>query len=166
MKSDICVKKKIVYIKSTMKKQIILTTLSASIALLVNSCAPSTPAARITKNPAIFESLSSSDQELAQQGEIKRGMHKDGVLIAWGKPSRSSAGSRNGKSFEKWIYTSSTPVYTNHFHQYAAYGYGRRGWRGPNYGIGFGPEVYYVQRTAATVEFDSNNRVSDWMTNR
>ncbi|MGJ8657813.1 MAG: hypothetical protein ACSHX6_15300 [Akkermansiaceae bacterium] len=149
-----------------MKKQIILAVLSVSVALLANSCAPSTPAVRIAKNPAMFEKLSTSDKALAQQGQIKRGMHKDGVLIAWGKPSGLSAGSRNGKSFEKWVYSSSSPVYTSSFRQYANYGYGRRGWYGPGYGIGFGPEVYYVQRTAATVEFDSQNKVSDWMTNQ
>ncbi len=149
-----------------MKRKIILSALSAAVLLITNSCAPSTPATRIAQNPALFESLSSSDKEQAQQGQIKRGMHKDGVFIAWGKPSGLTAGSRNGKSYEKWVYTSTSPVYSSSFRHYASYGYGRHGCRGGAYGIGFGPEVYYVRRTAATVEFDHNNKVSEWVTRR
>ncbi len=149
-----------------MKRKVILSALSVAVLFIANSCVPSTPASRIAQNPALFERLSSSDKEQAQQGQVKRGMHKDGVLIAWGKPDGLSAGSRNGKSFEKWVYTSTSPVYSSSFRHYASYGYGRHGWCGPGFGIGFGPEVYYVQRTAATVEFDRHNKVSEWVTRR
>ncbi len=165
-----------------MKKKIILPALSIAIALLVNSCASNSPAKRIEKNPEVFEKLSSSDKELAQQGKIKRGMHKDAVLIAWGKPSGHSAGSRQGKSFEKWNYTRSTPIYTNSFGGYGGYGrgyggygrgyggygrsYGRRGYRGGYGGFGYGSGIAYIPYTSATVEFDSANRVTDWATKK
>ncbi len=149
-----------------MKRKMILSTLSLAVAFMANSCAPSTPGTRIAKNPALFESLPSNHKQLVQQGEIKKGMHKDGVVLAWGKPDGLTAGSRNGKSFEKWIYTTASPVYTSSFRHYASYGYGRYGCRGVGYGIGFGPEVYYVRRTAATVEFDHNSRVTEWVTRR
>jgi outer membrane protein assembly factor BamE (lipoprotein component of BamABCDE complex) len=147
-----------------MKKKISLTALSLAVLFLVNSCAPSTPATRIAKNPAMFESLSTSDKVLAQQGQIKRGMDKNGVLIAWGKPDGISAGDRNGKFFEQWIYTSLKPVYVNTFRTYAIYGYGRYGC--DSFDLDYGPEVHYVQQTKATVEFDKNNKVSEWVTLR
>lgn len=147
-----------------MKQKIILTTLSVALLIVMNSCAPSTPATRIAKNPAMFESLSSSDKALAQQGQIRRGMDKNGVLIAWGKPDGITAGDRNGKSFEQWIYTSLTPVYTSSFHSYAMYGFGR--YDCDSYDIGFGPDVHYIQQTKATVEFDQNNKVTEWVTLR
>ncbi len=114
----------------------------------------------------MFESLSKEDKELAQLGQIKQGMHKNGVLIAWGKPDGIAAGDRNGKSFEQWIYTSLTPVYVNTFHVYSAVGYGRHGRYGyacDDFGFGYGPDVHYVRQTAATVEFDQYDKVSEWM---
>ncbi len=157
-----------------MKRKIILSVLSVATVFMVNSCAPNTPAARIAKYPALFENLSSNDKELAPQGKIKKGMHRDGVILAWGKPDRQTEGSRNGKSFEQWVYTTADPVYTQGFHHYAAYGYnrygygryGRHGHRRIGYGVGFGPEVYYVRRTAATVDFDHNGKVTEWVTQR
>jgi hypothetical protein len=134
---------------------------------IANSCAPMTPATRIAKNPSMFGKLSDSEKQLAQLGQIKRGMHKDGVLIAWGRPDGLTTGNKGGKSFEKWTYTSASPVYRNSFRSSGAYGFGRRGfgrdcWHGNGFGMDFGPEVYYVQRTAASVEFDQYNKVSNW----
>jgi hypothetical protein len=139
---------------------------------MANSCAPSTPASRIAQNPFLFENLSSADKELAQQGQIKRGMHKNAVLIAWGKPDGLSAGSRSGKSFEKWVYTSLSPIYTSTLRPYGAFGYSRFGYHRDrfgyydDYGVGFGPELHYVQRISATVEFDQASKVTEWVTGR
>ena len=151
-----------------MKRKITLSFLSIAVLFIANSCATSTPATRIAKNPAMFEALPKSDKDLAQLGQIKRGMHKDGVLIAWGKPDGVTTGSRSGKSFEKWVYTTTSPVYTSSFRPFVGYGYGRFGCRG--YGhfnqFDFGPEVHYVRQTAASVEFNQYNKVSEWMTRR
>lgn len=130
---------------------------------IANSCAPSTPATRIAKNPEMFQGLSDSDKLLAQQGQIKRGMVKNGVLISWGKPDGISAGDRNGKSFEKWIYTTLTPVYTSSFRSYAVYGYDRFGYECDDFGLDYGPDIYYVSEPSATVEFDQYNKVSEWV---
>jgi len=149
-----------------MNKKIILSTLSVATLLIISSCTPSTPQARIAKNPALFESLSNSDKENAQQGKIERGMHKDAVNIALGKPAGVSQGNRNGKTYEKWGYTSISPVYRNNLHPYGYYGYGRRHCSRYGYGFGYSPQVYYVQRTAATIEFDQYDRVTEWVTRK
>ncbi|MFT5633017.1 MAG: hypothetical protein ACI9SQ_000726 [Rubritalea sp.] len=143
------------------------TSLLVAMLLMTNSCAPTTPTSRIAKNPSIFGKLTDSDKQLAKLGQIERGMHKDGVLIAWGRPDGVTSGSNDGKSFEKWTYTIASPVYSDRFRSFGAYGYGRIShgracWQGGGFGMDFGPEVYYVQRTVASVEFDQYNKVSNW----
>jgi hypothetical protein len=140
-----------------MKKFIAL--LSAG--LLIVSCAPSTPQTRIQQSPEKFATLSSKHQELVRQGQIARGMSPDAVYLAWGSPSRTYQGSKNGKPTERWDYSGSRPVYTSNF--YGSFGR----YYGPYYGpyrysaIGFGPEVVYVPYRAATVWF-TNHRVDSW----
>ncbi len=146
-----------------MKTKFSLLACCVGLLFIANSCAPSTPATRIEKNPAMFQNLSTSDKQLAQLGQVERGMHKDGVLLAWGKPHGVSFGSRSGTSFEKWIYTTSSPVYTSSLQPFIACGYGRFGSRSCYQGFEFGPELHYVQRTSAEVEFGSNHKVSEWM---
>jgi hypothetical protein len=141
-----------------MKK--ILTALSAG--LLLASCAPSTPQARIQQDPGKFAALSGKNQELVQQGLIARGMPADGVYLAWGSPSRVYQGSKGGKATERWDYAGTRPVYTTSF--FGSYGYGpyhrgRYGYYGS--GFGLGPEIAYVPYRAATVWFE-NNRVESW----
>ncbi len=152
-----------------MKKNLILsvlTPLGVASAMLLSSCAPNTPQSRIEKNPGTFSQLSNSDKELARQGQIKKGMHKDAVFIAMGKPDGVSQGNRNGAEFEKWIYTRSTPVFRHGI--YPRIGYGIGGWgrgrynRGGYYGVGFNPGMSYVRRTAATVDFNRYNKVTSW----
>ncbi len=123
------------------------------------SCVPSTPQARIAQSPGKFAALSESHKELVEQGEIERGMSPDAVYLAWGSPSRSFQGSKDGKRTDRWDYAGSMPVYTTGF--YGGYGYGRYG---PHrrYGYyGFGPEVTYVPFRVASVWF-LNNRVDSW----
>lgn len=142
-----------------MKK--ILLALSAG--LLFASCAPSTPQARIQQSPQKFEALSGKHRSLVQQGQITRGMTPDAVYLAWGYPSRTFQGSKDGKSTERWDYAGSRPVYTNSFYGSYGYGhhpygpYGRHGYSG----FGFGPEVAYIPYRIASVWF-INNRVDSW----
>lgn len=161
-----------------MKKRLIVSILSLATLLLANSCAPNTPASRIAKFPAVYESLSSQDKALAKRGQVKKGMHRDGVMIAWGRPDGQSAGSRNGRSFERWTYTTADPVYAHNFYNHPLHGYGGRfgcrggrfGGRGGRFGyghgLGVGSQVFFVRRTAATVEFDQNSKVTEWVTRR
>ncbi|GAA5496140.1 hypothetical protein Rhal01_02322 [Rubritalea halochordaticola] len=127
------------------------------------NCTSSTPAARIQQNPVIYDNLSSKDQELVKQGRIAKGMSKKAVFLAWGHPSNNMAGSRDGKDFERWLYNSYRPVYTNRFYGNYGYRWGRYGH--PYSGFGFGPEVNYVPERTAYVEF-RKERVTSWARRR
>lgn len=128
--------------------------------LLAVSCAPSTPKARIEDNPGRFLRLTDREKDLVQRGQIDRGMSMEGVQLAWGNPSRRYDGSRAGKSTERWVYSSSTPVYTSTF--VTGFGWGgfsRYGYRG--YDIGLAPRIDYFPEDRASVLF-VNSRVESW----
>lgn len=142
---------------------------ATAIACIASSCASNTTQTRIQKNPALFANLPANQKQLAQQGRMQKGMTKDAVFFAWGKPDGVTSGNRNNKDFERWVYTRSTPVYSNGIYSRVGFGYGsygRHGWGGPFYGLGVNPGVNYVQRTAATVTFDHRGLVSEWSANR
>lgn len=141
---------------SRMKKLL----LACSCGLLLAACAPSTPQARIEREPHKFEALTAKQKELVQQGRIDRGMPPDAVYLAWGSPSRVFQGSKNNRPTERWDYAGSRPVYTNSF--YGSYGrfygpYRRYGY----YGGGWGPEVAYIPYRIGSVWF-LDNRVDSW----
>jgi hypothetical protein len=46
----------------------------------------STPGSRIKSNPQIYASLSPADQALVRQGQIRVGMSKSAVFLAWAIP--------------------------------------------------------------------------------
>ena len=143
-----------------------VTTLATAVsALAMFSCAPSTPAARIAAQPALFEKLPARQQELVSQGRIDKGMGTDAVYLAWGRPSRDYEGSEGGTPTLRWDYNGSTPVYnTGYYGAYGyGYGYGRYGryGRSPYYGIGIAPEVTYLPYRRATVLF-RQGRVASW----
>jgi len=131
----------------------------APLVLLV-SCAPSTPQARIADNPGRFSRLSEHEKDLVEKGQIERGMSMPGVSLAWGDPSSRYEGSRAGKATERWVYSSSEPVYTGTFT--TGYGWGgpsRYGYRG--YDIGMSPRIDFVPEDRASVLF-VNQRVESW----
>ncbi len=127
----------------------------AAFALVLASCAPSTPEARIAAQPALFDKLPDRQQELVRQGRIDKGMDTDAVYLAWGRPAREYEGSEDGAATLRWDYAGSTPVYTNQF-----YGYG-----GYPYGYGIGHEIAYVPYRRASVLF-RNGRVASWERSR
>ena len=142
-----------------MKKRILHACAAAAVLLTV-SCAPSTPESRISERPAAFESLSSKHREMVKRGEIGKGMNKDAVALAWGSPSQSVEGFRNGRGMERWDYEGQRPVVTNNF--FGGYntgyygGYRYSGLRG-----GFGPQITYVPYRKSTVWF-VGGRVDEW----
>lgn len=121
------------------------------------ACQHGGPTARIEANPVLFRSLSAEQQLMVQQGRICRGMSKDAVFLAWGKPSADSVkGEKDGKAYERWVYTYSRPVpvdtfggvYCGHYrhHRYGPYG---------------GVDVAYVPEVSASVTFE-NGKVTEW----
>ena len=141
-------------------KTICTFALAALLALVASSCAPQTPAYRISMRPDVYERLSEKEKQLVRNGEIAKGMHPDAVALAWGSPSAQIEGLRNGRRMERWDYEGSEPVMTNSF-----YGGYRSGIYGPyrysGVGAGFGPRVTYVPVRKASVWF-IGGRVDEW----
>ena len=91
-----------------------------------------------------------------QQGEIARGMSPAAVTLAWGDPSRRYAGMEHGAATERWDYSGTQPVYSNHI----GYGFGHGGY-GSYSSFGFGPDITYIPYRRATVLFKSQS-VDSW----
>lgn len=113
---------------------------------------------------AEYSQLPPEAQSLVDQGQIKVGMPKDAVYIAWGKPSQIIQGeSPEGRS-ETWVYQNSA-LYPYHYWNYGSgglYGVGPSRYRYydyalPYYDVDWAP-VYYV---SAEVQFE-NDRVKSW----
>ncbi len=94
----------------------------AASALVLASC--STTETRISGNPEIYQSLSARDQVLVSQGQIRDGMSRNAVWLAWGSPDRKIFGNMRGRATETWIYLH----YTTYSYPYPY----------PFYGTGYG----------------------------
>lgn len=132
-------------------------------ALFLVSCG-GTVQSRIEKNPELYQKLSTKHKVLVEKGRIARGMDKEAVFLAWGKPARVSDGENSKGRFERWNYTTLEPIYTHGFHGSFGRRYYRRGNHyGSRYGYspGFSSNVHYIPRDSARVDF-RNNRVADW----
>jgi hypothetical protein len=91
----------IVRMKGRILPQALSLCLAAS-ALIFTSC--ETTQDRISKNPEIYQRLSASDQALVTQGQIRTGMSRNAVWLAWGSPDRKIVGSMGSHPTETWIY--------------------------------------------------------------
>lgn len=115
-----------------MKRRITFQALAASAfavtLLLFGGC--STTESRIAERPQAYSSLSPSDQALVTRGEIREGMSRDAVYIAWGAPNQRGEGRNRGQSVETWVYFNTTSGDS------FGYGYG--------YGLGFGGRFGYL----------------------
>ena len=70
--------------------------------LIFTGCA--TTEARISQHPEMYQRLSSRDQALVSQGQIRAGMTVDAVWLAWGAPDQKiPANMADGRS-ETWVY--------------------------------------------------------------
>jgi hypothetical protein len=80
-------------------------------ALILTSC--STPQTRISDHPDLYHSLSQRNQALVNQGQIRIGMTRRAVWLAWGSPDRRIIGNMGGGTTETWVYTyyASYPYY-------------------------------------------------------
>ena len=59
-------------------------------ALFLNSC--STSQTRISEHPDLYQSISLKEQALVNQGQIRIGMSRPAVWLAWGSPDRRIIG--------------------------------------------------------------------------
>src|SRR6266566_8801230 len=91
----------------------------------------STTETRISGHPEIYQSLSSRDQALVSQGQIRDGMSPNAVWLAWGSPDRKIVGNMRGRPTETWIY-----VHYTTYCPYPSYG--------PDYGWGYGFGLTFV----------------------
>ena len=85
-------------------------------------------------------------------------MSQDAVYIAWGRPSGIMEKNSNGKTMEKWRYSSLMPVMHqnflyNDYHYYHGYDHCSPFYHSTNVG--------YIPYTSAVVEFE-NNKVISW----
>jgi len=142
-------------------RTLVTSACAGAVALVFASCAPSSPAGRIDRNPQIFDALPAKQQEEARAGRIARGMSHDAVFIAWGRPSRRVEMMRPDGPVVRWDYMGTQPVYHAHF--YGGYGRGRYGPYGPYSRSAFamGPEFVYVPYHRASVWF-INGKVDSW----
>ena len=114
-----------------------LTLGLATGALIVTSC--STPETRISDHPDLYQSLSAKDRALVSQGQIRPGMPRNAVWLAWGSPDRKIIANMRGHPTETWIY-----VYYATYPYYPYYGpYGP-------YGPGLGYSLGYTTVGVAT----------------
>src|SRR6266481_6228717 len=72
-------------------------------AVFLNSC--STPQTRISEHPDLYQSISLKEQALVNQGQIRIGMSRPAVWLAWGSPDRRIIGNMGGGTTETWVYT-------------------------------------------------------------
>ena len=103
---------------------------SALGALILTSC--STPQTRISDHPDLYQSLSPRDQALVSQGQIRYGMSRNAVWLAWGSPDLKIIGNMRGHSTETWVYVDyvTYPYYGPYY-----------GFYGP--GLGFFGDPFY-----------------------
>ena len=110
-----------------------------------------------------YSQLAPDTQSLVDKGQIKVGMPKDAVYIAWGKPDRIIQGESDQAKTETWIYHGSTLQP----YQYWNYGYGLYGsgpWRHRYYDYGLpylDTDWYPVYYISAEVQFE-NGVVKSW----
>ena len=95
----------------------------ATVVLIVTSC--STPQTRISDHPDLYQSLSPRDQALVGEGQIRYGMSRNAVWLAWGSHDSKVIGNMRGHSTETWVYV----YYVTYPYYYPYYG---------PYGPGFG----------------------------
>src|ERR1700745_1001161 len=74
----------------------------AAVVLTLTSC--STPQTRISDHPDLYQSLSSRDQALVSQGQIRTGMSRTAVWLAWDSPDRNIVGNMGAGRTETWLY--------------------------------------------------------------
>jgi len=138
-------------------KRVTLLLLAAA---FLTGCA-STIEDRRKERLAAYSALPPETQSLVDHGQIKVGMSKDAVYIAWGKPDQTLQSESDQDRIETWVYHGST------LRPYHYWDYGYHGW-GPYYGYyNYSPlpyletDYYPVYYVSGEVNFQ-NDRVASW----
>lgn len=137
-------------------KRVILLLVAAA---FFTACA-STIQDRRKERFAAYSALPPETQTLVDKGQIKVGMPKDAVYIAWGKPDQIIQSETNQGRAETWVYHGSS------LRPYHYWNYGYHGW-GPYYHYYSMPlpyldtDYYPVYYVSAEVTFQ-NDRVTSW----
>jgi hypothetical protein len=88
-----------------MKRRLFVRALTlglATVVVVLTGC--STPQTRISDHPDVYQSLSHRDQMLVARGQIRIGMSRTAVWLAWGSPDRKIVGNMGGGPTETWLY--------------------------------------------------------------
>jgi len=73
-----------------------------AVTLVFSGCA--TTETRISQHPEIYQRLSTRDQALVSQGQIRKGMTMDAVWLAWGTPDEKIPDNIGDRPSETWLY--------------------------------------------------------------
>ena len=84
--------------------RVALTFAITAAALIFSGCG--TTGYRISQHPAMYQSLSPTDQALVSQGQIRPGMTMDAVWLSWGTPDQKIPNNMGGRAAETWVYLS------------------------------------------------------------
>ena len=109
-------------------------------ALILTSC--STPQTRISDHPDLYQSLSHRDQALVSQGQIRIGVSRTAVWLAWGSPDQKIMGNMGGGPTETWVYI----YYATYYPPYAPWGYFGDPFYDPSYYSFFPPSIPYPSK--------------------
>ncbi|HKS03953.1 MAG TPA: hypothetical protein VJR49_01240 [Chthoniobacterales bacterium] len=82
--------------------RVVVTSAIIVAALILSGCA--TTETRISQHPEIYQRLSSRDQALVSQGQIRAGMTMDAVWLAWGTPDQKIPDNMDNHPTETWLY--------------------------------------------------------------
>ena len=120
--------------------------------------------ARIKQNGEKYSKLSSSQKAAVRKGTVSKGMKKDAVRLAWGKPDKTQQTSSSNEKKEQWIFYRREEVDIDY---QSPYGMISRFHRSSNkYYDGYtNSTLSTVQRVDRTVSF-VNGRVVSWTRTR
>jgi hypothetical protein len=113
---------------ATMTRRFFFKALAPGVAVSALALAGcSTVETRISGHPEMYQRLSARDQALVSQGQIRDGMSRNAVWLAWGSPGQKIIGNMRGRATETWVYVRYSTYYT---YPYPFYG--------PAYEMGYG----------------------------
>lgn len=107
--------------KSSSRSLVVRSLVAAASASFLVAC--STPAARIKRNQALFDSLPAAEQTLVREGKVAIGFTPDMVRLAVGDPDQRWTRTDAEGRTEIWSYTTydgfdGSPLYRGYYHRH------------------------------------------------